>query len=243
MNVVVTGGTGHLGTPIVSRLLSDGSQVLSLSSQPQKIEWGQHPKLTHHIVDISKTSNLEIYFRQFVDENGPIDGLVVLTSRSPRGLNTEISAEKFSQNLLMTVEPTWQTFLEVRPFLNLGASVVLVSSLWAKRVPEPAMYLDLNNEPDLSVPAGKAAQRQLARYLAVDWAKYGIRVNLVTPGWFPKPGPIDRQDYINEITKRTPMGRIGRPIELVEPVIFFLGSGSSFMTGQELIVDGGFSLW
>jgi len=168
---------------------------------------------------------------------------VVLTSRSPRGLNTEISAEKFSQNLLVTVEPTWQTFLEVRPFLNLGASVVLVSSLWANRVPEPAMYLDLNNEPDLSVPAGKAAQRQLARYLAVDWAKYGIRVNLVTPGWFPKPGPIDRPDYISEITKRTPMGRIGRPIDLVEPVIFLLGSGSSFMTGQELIVDGGFSLW
>jgi len=243
MNVVVTGGSGHLGTPIITRLLSDGCQVLSLSSQPQKADWGQHANLTHHVVEISNTSRLQDYFRPFVDKHGPINGLVTLTSRSPRGLNTKTSEKNFSRNILMAVEPTLRTLLEVRPFLDSTASVIVISSLWAKRVPESAMYLDLQNEPDLSVPAGKAAQRQVVQYLAVEWARDGIRVNLVTPGWFPRPGPIERKDYIDEIIKRTPMRRIGRPIDLVEPIIFLLSSGSSFITGQDLIVDGGFSLW
>ena len=243
MNIVVTGGTGHLGTPIVSRLLNDGSRVLSLSSQPKKTEWDEYPELTHHVVEISAASNLQGYLESCVDKNGLIDGLVVLTSRSPRGLNKEISATDFSRSLSMTVEPTFKTLLAVRPFLNSGASVVVVSSIWAKRVPEQSMYLDLQNEPDLSVPASKAAQSQLARYLAVLWAQSNIRVNILVPGFFPRPGPTKREDYIAEISKRTPMGRIGRPHELVEPTMFLLGSGSSFITGQELVVDGGFTLW
>jgi len=94
----------------------------------------------------------------------------------------------------MAVEPTLRTLLEVRPFLDSTASLIVISSLWPKRVPESAMYLDLQNEPDVSVPAGKAAQRQVVQYLAVAWARDGIRVNLITPGWFPRPGPIERKD-------------------------------------------------
>jgi gluconate 5-dehydrogenase len=93
------------------------------------------------------------------------------------------------------------------------------------------------------VPASKSALIQLAKSYAAELAKDGIRVNLLTPGWFPKPGKVERNDYITGITNRTPMGRIGLPKDLIGPVKFLLSDSSSFITGQNIIVDGGFSIY
>jgi len=243
MNVAVAGATGYLGKPVVEKLLSLKSNVLSLGAKPATADLLHHPNFMHHETEISADSQITIFFEEFTSIHGPIDGLLILTSRSARGLETDNQGDTFSNNLILGIEPTRKLLLESRRFLNLGASVVVVSSLWARRIPEPAMYLDLGNEPALSVPATKAAQLQLARYFAVLWARDQIRINLLTPGWFPRPGPVERHDYISEITRRTPMGRIGQPTDLVDPILFLLGKGSSFITGQELVVDGGYSLW
>ena len=73
----------------------------------------------------------------------------------------------------------------------------------------------------------------------------GIRVNAISPGYFPKKKPNipERPDYIEEITKRTPMKRIGKPDDLIGSVIYLASDSSSFVTGQNLIVDGGWSVW
>lgn len=243
MNVVVAGGTGYLGKPVVQRLLELNSNILSLSARPAPDDLLCNPNFLHHVTEISSDTQIATSVESFTRVYGLIDGALILTARSARGLTTDNSGETFVKNLIAGVEPTRKLLVELRRFLSVGARVVVVSSLWARRIPEPAMYLDLGNEPALSVPATKAAQLQLARYFAALWAKDQIRVNLVTPGWFPRPGKVQRNDYISEITKRTPMGRVGNPTDLIEPVLFLLGSGSSFITGQELVVDGGYSLW
>jgi len=243
MNIVVAGGTGYLGKPVVQRLLELNSYILSLGARPAPTDLLLNPNFLHHTTEISSDSEITPFFESFTRVRGLLDGALILVSRSARGLSADNSGETFAKNLISGVEPTRKLLVELRQFLNVGARVVVVSSLWARRIPEPAMYLDLGNEPALSVPAIKAAQLQLARYFAVLWARDQIRVNLVTPGWFPRPGKVERNDYISEITKRTPMGRIGHPTDLIEPILFLLGSGSGFITGQELVVDGGYSLW
>ena len=85
----------------------------------------------------------------------------------------------------------------------------------------------------------------MTRYLATLWADKGIRVNSISPGYFPKkrPGVPERPDYIHEIVERTPMHRIGQPDEITGAVIYLASNASSFVTGQNLIVDGGWSVW
>ena len=80
------------------------------------------------------------------------------------------------------------------------------------------------------------------RYLALLLAPKGIRINSIEPGWFPKPRLPLREDYIAGIVQRIPMRRIGRPQDLIGPTRFLLSEQSSYMTGETLVVDGGYSL-
>lgn len=119
--------------------------------------------------------------------------------------------------------------------------IVNCASLWGTLAPNPSMYLDLGNEPSPSIVAEKGRILALTRYYASFLAP--IRVNSFSPGWFPKKRGPDRPDYIEEITSRTPLKRIGVPEDIVGTVLFLLSDASKFMTGQNLVVDGGYSIW
>jgi NAD(P)-dependent dehydrogenase (short-subunit alcohol dehydrogenase family) len=88
----------------------------------------------------------------------------------------------------------------------------------------------------------KAAVVQLTRQLANEWAKFGVTVNAISP-WFFRTSlnakALDDPDNKKLIEERTSMGRYGRVEELVTPVLFFCSDGSSYITGQNLFVDGG----
>jgi NAD(P)-dependent dehydrogenase (short-subunit alcohol dehydrogenase family) len=108
--------------------------------------------------------------------------------------------------------------------------------------PDPAMYLDLKNEPCLAMPPAAAGILQMTKYMAVLAAPSGVRINALVPGCFPKKRGADRPDYMEEIAKRVPLGRIGQPQELVGAVIFLLSGAASYVTGHSLVVDGGYTL-
>jgi gluconate 5-dehydrogenase len=97
--------------------------------------------------------------------------------------------------------------------------------------------------PSAHHAAAKAGILQLTRYLAAEWASQGIRVNSVSPGWFPQKRGPERPDFMDEVNSRIPMGRIGQPSEIAGAVIFLIGDASSYVTGQNLVVDGGYSIW
>ena len=83
----------------------------------------------------------------------------------------------------------------------------------------------------------------MTRYLAMLWAKEGIRVNAISPGVFtPTRGP-ERPDYMHELTTRVPLGRVGQPNDLAGVVALFASEASSYITGQNFVVDGGWSVW
>jgi gluconate 5-dehydrogenase len=117
------------------------------------------------------------------------------------------------------------------------------ASIWSVLAPNKEMYLDLNNEPSLFVTASKGAIVQVTKHLATFWAQHNIRVNAFSPGWFPKRRGPDRPDYMHEITSRIPMKRVGASGELVGLVVYLASDASSYVTGQNIMVDGGYSLW
>ena len=84
----------------------------------------------------------------------------------------------------------------------------------------------------------------LTRHLAAYWAPYNIRVNALSPGPFPPPRVNDANPgFIRRLAEKVPLGRVGRPGELKGAVVFLASDASSYVTGQNLLVDGGWTIW
>jgi gluconate 5-dehydrogenase len=91
--------------------------------------------------------------------------------------------------------------------------------------------------------AGKAAILQLTRYCAGHLARKSIRVNSITPGPFPNPKGSMNEDFKIRLNEKTMLGRNGRPEELTGALILLASDASSYMTGSNIVVDGGWTAW
>jgi NAD(P)-dependent dehydrogenase (short-subunit alcohol dehydrogenase family) len=92
--------------------------------------------------------------------------------------------------------------------------------------------------------ASKGGVAQVTKVLALEWARHGVRVNAVAPGYVRTPlvEPVfERPGFMDEILRRTPMGRVAEPHEIAGPVLFLASDLASFVTGQTLFVDGGWT--
>ena len=91
---------------------------------------------------------------------------------------------------------------------------------------------------------GKAGIIQMTRYLAVHWGNRNVRCNCISPGPFPNPS-VQQQypEFIGRLAAKTPLGRIGVPDEVAGAVTFLVAPVSSYVTGQNLAVDGGWTIW
>jgi len=99
--------------------------------------------------------------------------------------------------------------------------------------------------PQSAYNASKGAVINLTRELAAQWARRGVRVNALAPGWFPSEMTsdlFDSEDAVRFLKRKTPMGRLGNPSELVGPLLLLASDASSFITGQTLVVDGGWTI-
>jgi NAD(P)-dependent dehydrogenase (short-subunit alcohol dehydrogenase family) len=121
-----------------------------------------------------------------------------------------------------------------------GGSIVNIGSLYASIAPIPALYDHI--DPPFAKPAAygasKAAVVNLTRYFARLWGPYGVRVNALSPG-----GVRSGQDaeFVRKYCERVPLGRMAEPEDLVGALLFLVSEASSYVTGHELRVDGGFT--
>ena len=100
------------------------------------------------------------------------------------------------------------------------------------------------NKNPIEYGVGKAGIIQMTRYLAVHWGKQNVRCNCISPGPFPNPGvQTSHPEFIERLAGKSPMGRIGQPGEIAGAVQFLLSDAASYITGQNLFVDGGWTSW
>ena len=244
MTILVTGGSGYLGTVLLEDLAKSSSseRIISISSKPLAISPELLHRVDHHELELETSEDLRQVLKNELPRDGVITKALLLAGRGTRGLTLEVNSEQFQKDVSDNPRLLFESLKGILDFAAPETSVVCFSSLWGRHVPDPSVYLDLGNEPSPALVSGWGGQRQLMRYLALLLAPKGIRINSIEPGWFPKPRLPLRDDYIAGIVQRIPMGRIGRPQDLIGPTLFLLSEQSSYMTGETLVVDGGYSL-
>lgn len=258
---VVTGASGNLGPLWIESLLDAGAAVFALD-QPGALLNDEFQRLEKHVgkerlflfrADVRNRQALEKACKKCLEIFGVPTILVnnAGVDRPPAQAGREYNIQDipFDVNLRIFEVNTLGLFLVTQVFgsemVKAGrGSIINIGSLYASVSPDPRFYDHLKKDPPFLKPpaygASKAAVVNLTRYLATLWAPHGVRVNTLSPG-----GVLGNQDKIfkKKFCDRVPLGRMAKPRDLSGPLIFLASSASSYVTGIELIADGGFTAW
>ncbi len=242
---MITGGAGHLGRALCEFFRECGADVLCLSSRGADFPTNDRPgTIVSQVCDVTDEPAFVAAVDGFAEAHGGVDALVNNAARAPRSIDLEMPKEQVSAVFEGVFTHYFTCSRAILPMFRDGkGSIVNNSSIWGMVAPDPRAYLDLKNEPSLVLGPAKAAILNLTKYMAVVLAPDGVRVNAVVPGWFPQRRGPDNPQYMHQVTSRIPMGRIGQPPELAGVVAFLLSDAAAYITGQAIVVDGGYTLW
>jgi NAD(P)-dependent dehydrogenase (short-subunit alcohol dehydrogenase family) len=244
---IVTGASSGLGVTFAEALASAGASVVLAARRVDRLE-SVKKKITATggkaeavACDVGEPQQIEALVAQAVARFGRVDILVNNAGVVAEGgmVPERIPWTVFEQTVRINLLGAWYCAQQCAAKSMLtdgkGGSIVNIASV-----------AGLSGFPDFpsAYQATKAALINLTRNLAGSWADRGVRVNALAPGWFPS----EMTDQVMSVpsfrawTERlAPMGRTGRPEELVAPLLFLASDASSFVTGQTLVVDGGIS--
>lgn len=234
---LITGGTKGIGLAIVEEFVALGADVITVARKAPTQAVFHNPHVHVILGDITQAQTQAQLTNKISNDWGKLDILVNNVGTNVRKKMVEYSEAEYRQlfetNLFAMVELTRACFPLLRDAGN--ASVVNVASV--------AGSLDVQSGPPYGMT--KAAIIQMGRHLAVEWAPHNIRVNTVSPWYIETPltqPVLTNPERLNKILSRTPMNRIGQPAEVAAAVAFFAMDASGYITGQNLLVDGGMSV-
>jgi NAD(P)-dependent dehydrogenase (short-subunit alcohol dehydrogenase family) len=258
--VVVTGGAGLLGQVFCQALVDVGAHIaivdLDLASAEtieMRINKSEAQKVVAFGSDITSPESVAQMVSNVVNQLGRID--VLVNNAASKGSSLDAFFESFEDYSLKT----WREVMSVNIdglFLVAqavgkqmkkqgGGSIIQTSSIYGVVAPDQRIYegSEYNGRP-INTPAvysaSKSAVNGLTNYLATYWASSKIRVNSLTPGGITSG---QNSEFNKKYSNRVPLGRMGEATELVGALIYLASDASSYVTGQNLIVDGGLSAW
>lgn len=236
--IVVTGGNGLLGKQMVSTFREQGAVVIAADI------YFEDKCADDFVIDITDEDSVKRGISDIVKKYNQIDGWV--NNAYPRTKDwgnkfEKIPIESWRKNVDMHLNGYFlccQVVLEQMKTQGFG-SVVNMSSIYGLVGPDLTVY----EGTDMTMPAAysaiKGGLNNLTRYLASYYGSYQIRINTVSPG-----GIFDNQPekFVNNYNKKVPLKRMGSPKDIVSSVCFLLTDDSSYITGHNLVVDGGWSI-
>jgi NAD(P)-dependent dehydrogenase (short-subunit alcohol dehydrogenase family) len=247
----VVGGAGYLGQGVSKMLLQAGAKVLCIDLLEKAQEF--IASLPEHAaqaaaatLDVRDGEAIKEFVQNKIVESGIPHGLVILTYGSTSKNFQDLTEKDFDEVNHAGLTSTFLLAREVGTAMekNEKGSIVLFSSMYGSVSPDPRVYEAPMNVNPIEYGVGKAGIVQMTRYLAVHWGTKNIRCNCISPGPFPSPAKQQQDPAFTErLSNKVPMGRVGRQHEVAGAVSFFLSDASSFITGQNLFVDGGWTSW
>lgn len=243
---IITGGGRGIGLAIAQALAEQGASIGIVDVLEESSAAAAHLAEDYSVTaagvvaDVRDAQALDQAFSDLFDVLGTADILVTSAGITIWGDSIDVTPEDWQRVLDINLNGT---FYAAQSFANRlfaeqrTGSAILVSSMSAQIVNVPQFQA--------SYHASKAAVSMLAKSLAVEWAKSGIRVNALEPGYtlsamtreFMDANP----DLAAQWTAMIPAGRMGEPEDLVGAVVYLASKNSSYMTGQSIVIDGGYT--
>ncbi|CCH43895.1 D-arabinitol 2-dehydrogenase [Wickerhamomyces ciferrii] len=255
---VVTGGAGGLSITLTRALLAQGAHVALVDLNQQVCDaaaedlalWGQKqglnplPKISSWSCNIGNADEVELTVNKINEHYNDISDLLIHTAGYCQNYTAlEYPNQKAADLVQVNLMGSYYVAKAIAKNLvdaQRPGSIVMIGSMSGVIVNDP--------QPQFAYNAAKAGVIHLTKSLACEWAKYGIRVNCVSPGYILTPLTKhvigSNVELKNTWESKIPMARMANPQEFVGAILYF-GShnASSYTTGENLIVDGGYSCW
>lgn len=236
--VVVTGAANGIGRAIAERFISEGADVILASRRIETLKKdfeGNRQVIDILEVDATNVNDLEKIAEAVKQTGRKLKAVLPVVGNGPQSPIPEITPEQFHLTMNLNVFSAFFTVQKLIPFMSDRSSIVLISSIAGFQGGKNAIVYN----------AAKAAVRSLARSFTGELAEKGIRANAISPG------PTDTKAFTefvsgddelrNHIVSQLPVGRIGKPSEIAAVALFLASDESSYVTGAEIIADGGFT--
>lgn len=239
---IVTGASAGLGAQFARVLAAAGARVVLAARRTDRLqalaaELGDALPVT---CDLAEEGAPEALVVAAIAHYGRVDVLVNNAGVSEPTPALEMSTEQFTRTVRVNLVAPFELARECARTMQAsgeGGSIVNVGSIWG--------LVGVGQIPEAAYAASKGGLVNLTRELAAQWARRGVRVNCLAPGWFRSEMTEGRMfgDERGEawMRQRTPMGRGGEAGELDGALLFLASDASSFVTGQVLCVDGGWT--
>ncbi len=234
---LITGGNSGIGLATAKQFVSEGAYVFITGRRDQELaravkEIGRN--VTAVQGDVANLDDLDRLFAQIKRGKGKLDIVFANAGAAPLAPLGKITEEHFVSLFDGNVKGVLFTVQKALPLMPNGASIILnASTVASKGFPDWSVY-----------SATKAAVRSFARTWTMDLRSRRIRVNAVSPGYTDTPPwhSIEAdEERMKTISSGVPLGRFGTPDEIAKAVVFLASDDSSYITGAELFVDGGFA--
>ncbi len=236
--VILTGSEGLIGSAIRDFLLKESVTLVEVDIAFKESRENQFT------CDITNPTEVEGLIKMVLDKFGRIDGLV--NNAYPRTSDwgdkfEDVSLESWSKNVEMQLNTCFQLCQLVLPFMKKQKSgaVINVSSIYGVVGNDFTVY---ENTGGMTSPAAYSAIKggvvNFTRYLASYYGSFGVRINCVSPG-----GVFNNQNakFVEQFEHKVPLKRMAKPEEIAPPVAFLLSDNASYITGHNLMVDGGWT--
>lgn len=249
--ILLTGGYGYLGAAAAESLVHHGGTVYVLGRTKEKFNKafeghaGIGKKLHFQHCDISETVSIKEAYEAVLEKEEGIDVLInnafYLDGQDP----LTMTDEQWETGIDGTLNSVFRCVREVIPHIEKSEAprIINVSSMYGVVAPDFNVYEDFQemlNPPHYG--AAKAGVVQLSKYYASYLGKKGITVNTVTPGPYPPESVQEKERFIELLEEKTLLKRIGKPEDLAGAFVFLASDASMYITGQNIIVDGGWTV-
>lgn len=249
-DIWVFGGAGYLGQATVSLLQTMGATVLCIDLEERAEMFVQSaslsPQVTPATLDVRNSTETKQFIAKQLASRGVPHGLVNLTFTSTSKKLEYLEAKDIDEANHGSLTATLLIARDIGSAMakEKRGSIILFSSIYGMVSPYPDAYEEPIVKNPIEYGIGKAGIVQMTRYLAVHWGKDNVRCNCISPGPFPNPKVQKTYpDFIEKLAQKYPMGRIGQSEEMAGTVAFLLSDAASYITGHNLLVDGGWTAW
>jgi NAD(P)-dependent dehydrogenase (short-subunit alcohol dehydrogenase family) len=236
--IIVTGGNGLLGREIVTKLLAEGATCINIDINHETSE-----NFKTYKCDITSPEEIDSCISEILQKYKKIDGLV--NNAYPRTSDwgkkfEEIEFASWQLNVDWQLNSSFYLIQQVSKSMveNMSGSIINMASVYGIVGPDFGVYAGTSMTMPAAYSAIKGAVVNFTRYLSSYLGPYNIRVNSISPG-----GIFDNQPatFVTNYENKVPMRRMGKPEDISPLVSFLLSHGSSYITGQNIAIDGGWT--